>query len=97
MPTYAVLARFTEQGFKGIKDTVERTEAFKKAAKEQGAQVKEFVWTMGDYDMVTIIEAPDDETMSAVMLNALKPGTITAQTLRAFSSVEMERILGKVG
>lgn len=96
MPTYVALAKFTDQGLKGVKDTVKRTEAFKKAAKEQGAEVKEFVWTMGDYDMVTIIEAPDDETMSAVMLNALKPGNITTQTLRAFSSVEMERILAKV-
>jgi uncharacterized protein with GYD domain len=93
MPTYVALARFTDQGFKVVKDTVKRTEAFRKAAKEQGAEVKEFVWTMGDYDMVTIIEAPDDETMSAVMLNALQSGNITAHKLRAFSSVEMERIL----
>jgi uncharacterized protein with GYD domain len=96
MPTYVVLARFTDQGFKVVKDTVKRTEAFKQAAKKQGAEVKEFVWTMGDYDMVTIIEAPDDETMSAVMLNALKSGNIIAHTLRAFSSVEMERVLAKV-
>jgi uncharacterized protein with GYD domain len=96
MPTYAVLARFTEQGFKAIKGTVERTEAFKKAAMALGAEVKVFIWTMGAYDMVTIIEAPDDETISAVMLNALEPGTITAQTLRGFSTEEMERILAKV-
>ena len=96
MPTYVALARFTDLGFKVVKDTVKRTEAFKKVAKEQGAEVKEFLWTMGDYDMVTIIEAPDDETMSAVMLGALKSGNITAHTLRAFSSVEMERILAKV-
>ena len=73
-----------------------RAEAFKAAAEKAGAVVREFLWTLGSYDMVCIVEAPDDAAMSSLMLNALKLGNVSGQTLRAFSSAEMAQILAKV-
>ena len=96
MPTYVTLANFTQKGLHEIKDTLTRAEAFKTAAKTAGAEVKEFLWTQGAYDMVCIVEAPDDAAMSALMLNALKLGNVSGQTLRAFNSAEMAKILAKV-
>ena len=96
MPTYVTLANFTEKGLHDIKDTVKRGEAFKATAASHGAHVKEFLWTQGVYDMVCVIEAPDDTTMSALMLSALKLGNISGQTLRAFGPAEMDKILAKV-
>jgi uncharacterized protein with GYD domain len=96
MPTYVTLANFTQHGLHEIKATVTRVDAFKAAAKSAGAEVKEFFWTQGAYDMVCVIEAPDDVAMSVLMLNALKLGNVTGQTLRAFTAAEMGQILAKV-
>ncbi len=96
MPTYVTLANFTEKGLHDIKDTVKRAEAFKATAASHGVNVREFLWTQGAYDMVCVIEAPDDTAMSALMLNALKNGNVSGQTLRAFTPSEMEKILAKV-
>jgi uncharacterized protein with GYD domain len=96
MPTYVTLSNFTEQGMKNIKDTAKRAEAFKKAAKEAGITIKELLWTQGQYDLVTVLEAPDEISASALALSVGKLGNITGQTLRAFTATEMEKILQKV-
>jgi len=96
MTTYVRLVNFTEKGLHEVKDTVKRAEAFKSLAKKHGATVKEMVWTHGPYDMVTIIDAPDDTTASALSLSDAKLGYKRVQTLRAFTAAEMEKILEKV-
>jgi uncharacterized protein with GYD domain len=97
MALYVTLVNFTEKGLNAVKDSVKRSEAFKNMAKEHGATVKEIIWTQGAYDVVTVIEAPDDETASAVMLSVSKLGNVRGQTLRGFGAAEMQRILDKVG
>ena len=96
MATYVSLVNLTEKGAREINDTVKRADAFKTLAKKLGATVKELVWTQGKYDIVAIVEAPDDATASAVFLSAAKLGNIRSQTLRAFTAAEMEKILEKV-
>jgi uncharacterized protein with GYD domain len=95
MPTYVTLSHFTDQGIKNIKDTVKRSGAFKNAAKAAGVTVKEIFWTQGQYDLVTIIEGPD-EAIAALGLSVAKLGNISSQTLRGFTATEMEKILAKV-
>jgi uncharacterized protein with GYD domain len=85
MPTYVMLASFTEQGIRNIKDSPKRADAFKNTAKKAGATVKEVFWTLGQYDVVAIVEAPDDVTMTALGLATGKLGNVRTQTLRAFS------------
>jgi uncharacterized protein with GYD domain len=96
MATYVLLATYTEQGLKGIKDTVKRTEAVSQLAKKAGLTMKESYWTLGQYDVVAAFEAPDDETMTAFSLSVAKLGNVKTQTLRAFSSREMEGIVRKM-
>jgi uncharacterized protein with GYD domain len=96
MPTYIVLSSFTEQGIKNVKDSPKRAEAFNELAKKSGATLKEIYWTLGLYDIVSVVEAPDDEIMTALGLNIGKQGNVRTQTLRAFSADEMKGILGKV-
>jgi uncharacterized protein with GYD domain len=96
MATYVTLYNFTEQGLRNIKDTVKRVEAAKKAGSQIGVTVKEVVWTQGQYDLVVISEASDEVAANAMMLNTLKLGNVRAQTLRAFTAAEMEKILAKV-
>jgi uncharacterized protein with GYD domain len=53
-------------------------------------------WTLGQYDQVCVFEAPDDETAASVLLAADMLGNIRTQTLRAFSSADMEKILANI-
>jgi uncharacterized protein with GYD domain len=97
MAMFVVLAHFTDQGVRGIQDTPKRANAFKAMAKKAGANVKELYWTLGRYDIVAMVEAPDVETITAVGLSASKLGNVRTETLRAFGATEMAAILKKVG
>jgi len=96
MATYIVLAHFSDQGICGVKDSPKRADAFKALAKKAGANVKELYWTLGSYDIVAIVEAPDVETITAIGLSIGKLGIVRTETLRAFSKAEMAAILNKV-
>jgi uncharacterized protein with GYD domain len=96
MPTYIVLGQFTDQGIRNIKKTTSRAEALKKMAKKVGATIKTVYWTLGHYDLVTIVEAPDDASITALILSAGGLGNVRTQTLRAFTADEVGQILGKV-
>jgi uncharacterized protein with GYD domain len=97
MATYIVLANFTDQGVKNVKDTTKRADAFKELAKSKGASVKDIYWTLGRFDIVASVEAPDDAVITALGLTLAQAGNIRTQTMRAFSSADMGAILGKVG
>jgi uncharacterized protein with GYD domain len=96
MATYILLATYTEQGIRGIKDTVKRTETVRELAKKAGVTMKESYWTLGQFDVVGVFEAADDETMTAFSLSVAKLGNVKTQTLRAFSGKDMTGILGKL-
>jgi uncharacterized protein with GYD domain len=96
MATYIMLASFTDQGIRSVKDTTKRADAFKELAKGSGATIKDIYWTLGQYDVVAIAESPDDATMTALGLALGKSGNVRTQTLRAFSQSDMSAILAKV-
>jgi uncharacterized protein with GYD domain len=96
MATYIVLASFTDQGIRKVKDSPKRATAFKDMAKKCGATVKDVFWTLGTYDIVAIVEAPDDTSMTALGLSSGALGNIRTQTLRAFTQEDMKTILGKM-
>ena len=96
MVTYVLLLKFSEQGVRNIKDTTKRAEAFKKMAEKAGAKVKDVYWTLGKFDGVLILEAPDESTVTALGLSLCSLGYVRTQTLRAFSAEEIGRILAKV-
>jgi uncharacterized protein with GYD domain len=75
---------------------VKRDDAAIAEAQKMGMKIVEEYWTMGAYDRVVIIEAPDDETVSAFMLKVGSLGNVRGQTLRAFRQNEMESILAKI-
>jgi uncharacterized protein with GYD domain len=96
MATYIVLANFTDQGIRNIKDTTKRADAFKELAKSLGATVRDVYWTLGQYDVAAVVEAPDDAIVTALGLTMGKSGNVRTQTLRAFSRADMDAVLGKV-
>jgi uncharacterized protein with GYD domain len=96
MATFISLLNFTQQGIRDFEDSPDRASKFKSMAKKAGVTVKDIYWTMGAYDVVLILEAPDDETVTAVMLGLASLGNVKTQTLRGFTSSEMEEIISKV-
>jgi uncharacterized protein with GYD domain len=96
MALYVSLIKFTEQGIHNIKDTVERHEASMAEAEKMGMKIIQPLWTMGAYDVVVLLEAPDDETMTAFALKVSSMGSVKTQTMRAFRSDEMKDILAKI-
>ena len=96
MPTYITLNNFTHQGIANVKDTTKRAEAFKNLAKQLGCTVKEIYWTQGQYDNVTILDAPDEATATALAMSVGRLGNIRTNTLRAFTAAELAPILDKV-
>jgi uncharacterized protein with GYD domain len=96
MATYIVLANFTEQGIRNVKDTVKRAEAFKESAGKFGVTVKDMYWTLGRHDLVVTVEAPDDPSVTALGLALGALGNVRTQTLRAFGAGEMKQIINKM-
>ena len=95
MPRYVVLYRFTDQGLKSIKDTVKRAQDTRKANEARGFKVIGTYWTQGQYDIVSIIEAPDEESMNAGLFNIAGAGNVHSETMRAYDEAEMTRALAK--
>jgi len=96
MATYIALSSFTDQGVKTAKDSVKRADGVKAAAKKFGCKMTQIYWTLGSYDVVAIIEAPDEESATAFALAIGMAGNVRTQTMRAFSAGEMKGILGKL-
>jgi uncharacterized protein with GYD domain len=96
MATYIMLGQFTDQGIRNVKETTKRAEAIKGLAKKVGATVKEVYWTLGEYDVAAIVEAPDDIAATAFFLSIGTLGNVRTRTMRAFVSDEMGRVLGKM-
>ena len=96
MVTYVVLAKFTDQGVRNAKDSPKRADAYKQMAKTFGVTVKEILWTQGRYDVVTIVDAPDEAAAMSLSLSLGALGNVRTETLRAFSAAEMTKIVGNM-
>ena len=96
MPRYVALIDWTEQGVRNFRDTVDRYEAARELLEGLGVQFTDVYWTLGSHDIVAVLDAPDDETLSAGLLATAGAGNIRTTTLRAFSADEMRSVIGKV-
>ncbi len=95
MATFVVLLNFTEETRRNIRDT-SGLDAAKQAVQGMGAQWKGWYLTMGQYDAVAIIEAPDDETAARLALGIGASGGARSQTLRAFTEDEYRQLVGSL-
>lgn len=96
MATYITTVHFTVQGLKEIDETVNRSIAFKVAAEKMGVDVKNIYWTLGPFDGLMVCEAPDEETVTALMMHLGAAGNVTTQTCRAYGADEIESVISKL-
>jgi len=92
MATYIILANYTEQGIRNIKNSPERLAAAREMGKGMGGQIKEFYLTLGNYDFVAVAEAPDDAAAAKLLLALGAQGNVRTTTLRAFGENEYREI-----
>ncbi len=96
MPTYIVLYKFTDQGVKNVKTTLERARDAQAESEKRGFKVHGVYWTQGQYDMVTVLDAPDENAMLAGLLNIAGAGNVHSETLRAFPMEEMAQVVQRM-
>ena len=97
MATYISLCTFTDQGIRTIKDSPKRADMVMEAASKFGSKMTHLFWTQGQYDLISIIEAPDEASATAFGLAIASAGNVRLETLRAFNRDEMGLILAKLG
>jgi uncharacterized protein with GYD domain len=97
MPTYVSLVNWTEQGIKNFRDTVRRAEDYRGLVEQRGGQVRQLLWTLGQYDLVVVADFPDDETATAVVLQTAAGGNVRTKTMKAFDADQMRAIIQRAG
>ena len=93
MATFISLVNFTQKGIENLKDSPNRVDAFKQLCKSMGAELKGFYMTMGRYDLVVIVEAPNAETALKAFLATAMGGNVRTETLTAFPEEDYLKII----
>ncbi|WP_421916810.1 GYD domain-containing protein [Mesorhizobium sp.] len=96
MTTYIVLMNWTEQGAKNVRDSPKRLDAARKQLGEMGGSFKSFYLTMGEYDMVSVVEAPDDAVLARFALMLGAGGSVRTRTLKAFPEFAYREIVSSL-
>jgi uncharacterized protein with GYD domain len=96
MATYIVLGQFTDQGIRTVKNSSQRASQVAEMAKGMGCEMKEVFWTLGQYDIVAVVDAPDDQSFTAFGLALCSAGNVRTQSLRAFTKSELGSIMSKM-
>ena len=96
MSKYVLLGNWTDQGAKDVKNTVKRSRAAREAFAAMGVNAREWFFTLGQYDVVLTVEAPDDETLTKAALVLATQGNLRTITMRGFGEKEMEAIVGAI-
>lgn len=96
MPRYVVLFDWTEQGVRNFKDTVDRYESAQSQLEGLGVRFTDIYWTLGSHDIVSIVDAPNDESLAAGLLAVAGAGNVRTTTVRAFAADEMRSLISKV-
>ena len=93
MPTYVFLTKFTQQGIENIHESPDRTEDAKAMVESMGGTWQAFFVTMGRYDGLVVAEFPDDETAAKAAFVLASSGSVTTETLRAFTLDEFSDLV----
>src|SRR3954471_1105254 len=93
---YILLINWTEQGISKIKESPERFSSFKASVEKAGGKLIGGYYTFGEYDVVIIIEAPNDEAVMSLMLKVGSYGNVKTKTLKAFTAEDERKIINDI-
>jgi uncharacterized protein with GYD domain len=96
LPHYVVLANWTDQGIRSVKDTPKRAEAFRKMVEAAGGKVVVLLYTMGPYDVVSVTELPSDEVVNDIAFRIGMQGNIRTVSMKAWTESEIAKTIQKL-
>jgi uncharacterized protein with GYD domain len=96
VPHYISLMRWTSRGVGGLPAWRDRVEEGERVIAEAGGVLVGVYITLGQYDVVEIFEAPDDETAAEILMHLQRSGAVQTETLRAFTREEAEGIIRRL-
>jgi len=96
MAKFISLVKYTAKGIENIKESPNRLDAVKQLCKSMGASVEGFYLTMGSYDIILIVDAPNSETAAKIILTVTSGGAVSTETLTAFSEEEYRKIISEL-
>lgn len=96
MPKYISLVNYTSKGIEDIKESPNRLDAVRKLCESMNARVEGFYLTMGRYDIVLIMDAPDSETVAKIILAITSKGSVRTETLFAFPEKDYRKIIAEL-
>jgi len=97
VPTYIMLANWTDQGAQKVRESPRRLDTAKKELAEMGGQLKSVYMTMGKHDLIAVYEAPDDAVAARFTLLLGSLGSVRTQTLKAFPEAAYREIIASLG
>jgi uncharacterized protein with GYD domain len=96
MPTYLIQSQWTDQGIRHVKDSAKRLDLGKKKLKEMGGEIQAFYLTTGPYDMLAVVDVPNDAALAAHLLWLGSQGNLRTQTVKAFTEEEYRKIVAEL-
>lgn len=96
MAMYVTLYKFTAQGIRDLHGSPDRVNQAIQAAERAGIKVLSVLYTQGQYDLVTVSEAPSDEAAMGFTLATVMRGNVTSESMKAYTADEFRAILGKI-
>jgi uncharacterized protein with GYD domain len=97
VPTYIMLANWTDQGAREVRDSPRRVDSAVRALAEMGGEWKGLYMTMGQYDFVVVYEAPDDAVAARFTLLIGLLGTVRTTTMKAFPESAYRELIASLG
>ena len=96
MAKFISLVKYTAKGIDKIKESPNRLDAFKQLCESMGVTVDGFFLTMGRYDIVLMVDAPDIKTVAKVILATTSAGAVSTETLPAFTEEEYRQVISEL-
>lgn len=96
MAKYISLVEYTAKGIENVKESPSRLDAFKQLCESMGARVDAFYLTMGRYDMMVIVDAPNPETVTKIILATASRGAVRTETLPALTEEEYRKVISEL-
>ncbi len=93
MSTYICLGNWTQKGIENVRESPARLDAARGEWEKDGVTIRDFYMTIGQYDLVFVVEAPDDATLAKVLLAQASKGGLRTTTLCAFSETEYRAVM----
>ncbi len=96
MPTYLIQSQWTDQGIRNVKESAKRLDLGKKKLKDMGGEIKAVYLTTGAYDMLAVVEVPNDTILAAYVLWLGSQGNLRTQTVMAFTEDEYRTVISQL-